>query len=168
MKEKDKKYLSISEAIDEICHDFRLYSNQYDLFSKVYTFLVGGKAEPGEEKCPPFDISYGGIWFQPKNCQEKTFYSLQDFDDLLVQAFATKNLSAIEVAELYSMVMGVKTYVDKKQGGNLSGIWVKTEMENFKCIQCGHCCLNLSDAYTTDADERDMTRWKNSNGRYPP
>ncbi len=160
MKEKEKKFITIAEAVDEICHDFRSYPNQYDLFSKIYTFLVGGKAVPGEEKCPPFNIIYGGIWYQPQNCKEKTFYSLQDFNDLLVQAFDTKIPSVIEVAELYTMVMGVKAYVDKSQEDNQYGIWVDTEMEKFKCKQCGNCCLNLSGACSRDADEEDMTRWE--------
>ena len=51
------KFLSFSLAIREILDDFRSDPKQYDLFAKVYSFLVGGKAVPGEEKCPPM-----GIW----------------------------------------------------------------------------------------------------------
>jgi hypothetical protein len=32
--------------------------------------------------------------------------------------------------------------------------------EGFSCKQCGNCCLNLSDAFSTCADERDVRLWK--------
>jgi len=30
----------------------------------------------------------------------------------------------------------------------------------FKCLQCGQCCLNLHDAFTTCATEGDVRRWE--------
>ena len=29
----------------------------------------------------------------------------------------------------------------------------------FRCRQCGHCCLNLSDAYQTSATDEDIELW---------
>jgi len=34
-------------------------------------------------------------------------------------------------------------------------------MENFKCKQCGNCCLNLNICYTAVTDE-DVKRWKDT------
>ena len=34
----------------------------------------------------------------------------------------------------------------------------------FKCKQCGHCCLNLIDAFSTAATENDIRMWQD-NGR---
>ncbi|PLX89249.1 MAG: hypothetical protein C0618_01690 [Desulfuromonas sp.] len=31
--------------------------------------------------------------------------------------------------------------------------------EGFDCRQCGHCCLNLKDAYSGCVDESDLKRW---------
>jgi len=75
MIKKDKKFISFSQAIQEILGDFRLDSNQYDLFAKAYSFLAGGEAIPGEEECPPFGFKYGGIWYRPGVLEEKEFYS---------------------------------------------------------------------------------------------
>ena len=33
--------------------------------------------------------------------------------------------------------------------------------QNFKCTQCGNCCLNLYDAFSTCATEEDIQLWKN-------
>lgn len=32
--------------------------------------------------------------------------------------------------------------------------------KGFKCRQCGHCCLNLEDAYQTTAFEEDVLAWE--------
>ena len=32
--------------------------------------------------------------------------------------------------------------------------------EGFSCKQCGNCCLNLSGAYSTCADEKDIELWE--------
>ena len=32
--------------------------------------------------------------------------------------------------------------------------------EDFKCKQCGNCCLNLSDAFETCAEDQDVKRWE--------
>jgi Fe-S-cluster containining protein len=39
------------------------------------------------------------------------------------------------------------------------------EMEKFKCVQCGNCCLNLYDAFCTTAEPEDLHRWENE-GRW--
>lgn len=154
-----KQFLTFLQAIEEILSDFRSDREQYDLFGGVYTFIVGGKATPGKKKCPPVGIKYPGIWYQPINSKERIFYNSHDFDDLLTQAFSLKELSGEDIITLYKMVMGVNAYMGIGPGSK-AGLWVDTEMEKFKCIQCGHCCLNLSDAYCASADARDMIRWE--------
>jgi len=91
MANKNMKFLQFDEAISEIVKDFRFEREQYDLFAEVYTSLMGGKALVGEAKCPPFGLKYGGIWYQPRLLGKRKFYSLQEFPDLLVEAFISKN-----------------------------------------------------------------------------
>ncbi len=38
-------------------------------------------------------------------------------------------------------------------------------MDNFNCKQCGHCCLNLNDAFATTVSEDDILLWE-SKGRH--
>jgi hypothetical protein len=33
-------------------------------------------------------------------------------------------------------------------------------LKEFSCKQCGNCCLNLSGAFSTCADEKDIERWE--------
>jgi Fe-S-cluster containining protein len=158
MTNKDMKFLQFDEAIAEIVKDFRFEPQQYDLFAEVYTSLMGGSAVVGEAKCPPFGLKYGGIWYQPGVLEKREFCSLQEFPDLLVQAFISKNPGGDEICQLYGKLMDVKAYVGTGPLG-ITGIWVETEMEKFRCIQCGHCCLEL-DAYSTTAHEEDILKWQ--------
>ena len=32
--------------------------------------------------------------------------------------------------------------------------------ENFRCKQCGNCCINLGDAFSTCATEEDIDLWE--------
>ncbi|MHB8764614.1 MAG: YkgJ family cysteine cluster protein [Deferrisomatales bacterium] len=45
------------------------------------------------------------------------------------------------------------------------GLWVDTEMETFRCTQCGHCCRSLGDAFAASADVEDVDRWE-AEGRF--
>jgi len=36
---------------------------------------------------------------------------------------------------------------------------------SFNCKQCGHCCLNLNDAFSTSVSEEDIFLWE-SQGRH--
>ena len=164
MSKKNKKFLSFSLAIKEILDDFRSDPEQYDLFAKVYSFLVGGKAVPGEEECPPMGIKYSGIRYQSEDMKEGIFYNWHEFDDLLTQAFFSKLPNAQNIVKLYRVVMGLNAYIGTDPGKK-AGIWVETEMEKYRCIQCGHCCLNLTDAFCTSAHEEDMVRWEEEGRR---
>jgi Fe-S-cluster containining protein len=159
MDKKDKKFISFPHAVDEIINDFRSEPNQYDLFAQVYSFLMGGKTVIGKKKYPPFGITYCGIWHKSNQTKKAEFYSLQDFDALLREAFSSKAPAKEDINWIYKTVMDVNAYIGMNSEGE-SGIWVETELEKFKCIQCGYCCLDLSGAFSTSADEEDIARWK--------
>jgi hypothetical protein len=36
--------------------------------------------------------------------------------------------------------------------------------KTFKCIQCGSCCLNLSDAFQTSVSDEDVAMWERAVG----
>ena len=159
MTPKYKIFLTFSQAIKDILDDFKFDPEQNELFAKVYSYLVGGKATPGEKECSPIGIKYGGIWHQPQGLEENIFYTWHDFQDVLSQAFKTNPPSEQDILKLYKMVTGLNAYIGAGPG-KLKGIWGETEMEKFKCIQCGHCCLNMNDAYATSAYEEDIARWE--------
>ena len=44
-------------------------------------------------------------------------------------------------------------------------LWIHMPPQNFKCKQCGHCCLNLIDAFQTSVSDEDVALWE-MEGRY--
>ena len=64
------------------------------------------------------------------------------------------------VSEVYAEIQSVKASVAKHSKTGVTGLLIETEMEKFKCVQCGHCCLNLPDAYQTSVPDSDVRRWK--------
>ena len=86
---KDTKFISFEQAINEILNDFRIDAES-DLFADVYSLVAGGHAVAGEKECPPFGIEYPGIWYQSSVLEEKTFYSVQDFCDVLSKALISE------------------------------------------------------------------------------
>jgi hypothetical protein len=91
--------------------------------------------------------------------KEGIFYNWHEFDDLLTRAFFSKLPSAQNIIKLYRVVMGLNAYIGSGPGKK-TGFWVETEMEKYQCIQCGHCCLDLYDAFCTSAYEEDLVRWE--------
>ena len=158
MTERHKKFLNLEEAAAEIVKDLSSSKpEQIKLFADIYVFLVGGKAWPGKHKESSDFTEQFGIWYQADKNQKKVFYNWHRFRELLAGAFLKAKPDTTDIAKIYSRVMWVNSYTGKNEHGE-DGIWVETEMEKFKCVQCGNCCLNLNDAFCTTADPQDLIR----------
>ena len=151
------KYININEAIEEIILEFRVGPNQFDLFIKVYKFMTGLRAWVGNGKCTTLGITIKGLWIKNKKAK---FYKTYDFIYLLEQLLKRDQLNVQKIIKIYMMVMGVKVYINSKSDDMEHIICVETEMENFKCKQCGNCCF-LPDAYCITANIDDLNRWEN-------
>ena len=57
-------------------------------------------------------------------------------------------------------MLETKAMVTKHLKTGVTGLLIETEMENSKCVQWGHCCLDLSDAYQTSVPDSGVNRWK--------
>ena len=160
MTERHKKFLNPEEAVTEIVKDLiSSEPEQVRLFADVYVFLIGGTSWPGRHQESVDDIEQIGIWYQTDKNQKKVFYNWHRFRELLAGAFLKAKPDTAAMAKIYSRVMWVNSYPGTNENGE-DGIWVETEMEEFKCVQCGNCCLNLYDAFCTTADPEDLIRWE--------
>ena len=109
------------------------------------------------EKVHPLDfVSRDGLWIKYQG-SEKFYYGI-DLVDLFLDLLSS--IPAETVSEAYSEIEWVKASVAKHPKSGLAGLLVETEMEKFKCVQCGHCCLDLSGAYQTSVPASDIKRWK--------
>jgi Fe-S-cluster containining protein len=115
------------------------------------------KIRKGTKKVHPLDfVSRDGLWIKYQG-SEKFYYGIA-LVELFLDLLSSKTIDT--VLEVYSEVEGVKASVAKHPKTGVTGLLVETEMEKFKCVQCGHCRLDLSDAYQTSGPESDVKRWK--------
>ena len=109
------------------------------------------------KKVHPLDfVSRDGLWIKYQG-NEKFYYGA-DLVDFFLDLLSSKSTET--VSEVYSKIEWVKASVAKQSKTGVTGLLVETEMGKFKCVQCGHCCLDLSDAYQTSVPETDIRRWK--------
>lgn len=161
MNGKSIKFLSTEDAINEIfldlIHSLKWY--QIALFAKVFGFLARGTAKPGIKYFEEPDRDEKGIWFKAKGAKREKFISAFNFKEAAIDLIPKVISKTDEIAKAYEWTMWVKVSPGKGTDGE-SGIWVETEMENFHCVQCGNCCLNLSDAFSSSVDMAEISRWR--------
>lgn len=155
--EKHIKFLTIREAIRDIIHSL-LRPDCVEEIAEIFSFLEGGKARVSKGTHPLRDNKSPGIMYKPEKLDEEEFYHWSEFEDMLTQALEDKLPE--DIALVYTKVLWVKSYVGAGEEDGEEGVWVETEMENFNCKQCGHCCINLSDAYCNSVLDEDIERWE--------
>ena len=105
---------------------------------------------------PPELVRRNGLWIKSHG-SEKFYYGI-DLVKFFLDLLSSK--PAETVSEVYSEIQYVKASIAKHPKTCMKGLLVETEMEKFKCVQCGHCCLNLPDAYQISVPDSDVRRWK--------
>ncbi|MGA7144202.1 MAG: YkgJ family cysteine cluster protein [Desulfobacterales bacterium] len=155
--EKHKKFLTIREAIRDII-DSLVRPDCVEEIAEIFSFLEGGSAGTTQGIHPLAENKAPGIIYQPKESDEEEFYHWREFEDLLTRALDDKLPE--DIAIIYTKVFWVHSCEGLDTERNEKGIWVETEMEKFRCKQCGHCCLNLTDAYCNSVLDEDVNRWK--------
>ena len=158
--EKHIKFITVREAIRDII-DSLLRPDCVEEIAEIFSFLDSGEARSSKEIDPFTQNKVQGIIYKPKGSDEEEFYRWSEFGDLLT--FALEDKLPEDIALVYTKVLWVNSYVGTDTEGIEEGIWVETEMEKFSCKQCGHCCLNLSDAYCNSVLDEDVDRWKLEN-----
>ncbi|MBI5446724.1 MAG: YkgJ family cysteine cluster protein [Deltaproteobacteria bacterium] len=157
-----RQFLPPSAALESILHDARMYPDP-EAFARVLVALAGGEATLGEaEEDSGWPVV--GVWYRTPEAEEAQFIRERAFAEALTGALSGRVPAAEVLAEAYSLVMDVRAAAGVNDAGE-PGLWVHTEMEKFRCLQCGHCCRGLGDAFATSADMDDVDRWERE-GRF--
>ncbi len=155
--EKHIKFLTTREAIRDII-DSLLRPDCVEEIAEIFSYLEGGKATVSKGTHSLMDNKSFGIMYKPEKLDDEEFYHWSEFEDLLTRALEDKLPE--DIALVYTKVLWVNSYADKGTKGGEDGVWVETEMESFNCKLCGHCCINLSDAYCNSVLDADVNRWE--------
>jgi Fe-S-cluster containining protein len=159
MGPKQRKFISISEAILEIKSTLLMQSelNKREELAPLLSKLENLQIRKGTIKVHPLDfVSRAGLWIIYEGSEK--FYYGTDLVEFFLDLLGSK--PAEIVSEVYSEIECVKASVSRHLKTSIAGLLVETEMEKFRCVQCGHCCLDLSGAYQTSVPDSDLTRWE--------
>jgi len=159
MGTKYLKFVLITEAMPEIKNSLSMQSElkKREEIEPLLRRIEDLQIRKGTKKVHPLDfVRRDGLWIKSHG-SEKFYYGL-DLVELFLDLLSSK--SAEIVSEVYSEVEYVKSKVTMHPKTNEIGLMVETEMEKFKCIQCGHCCLELPEAYQTSVPDYDVKRWE--------
>jgi Fe-S-cluster containining protein len=153
------KLVSIPDAMEEIKTTLLMQSDfkKREELEPILWQLEDLQIRKDTKKVHPLDfVSRDGLWIKFQE-NEKFYYGI-DLVELFLDLLSSKPVETISRA--YSEIEWVKANVTKHPKTGATGLLVETEMEKFKCVQCGHCCLDLSGAYQTSVPETDIKRWR--------
>ncbi len=132
--EKDRsqlQFLTPEEALAAISLDFDQYGHQPDQLAQIGRLL----------KIPVLNAG--------------------DTDAILARVFSelrNQQVSGTLWARVCNTVFQTAAHPQLDDGGHLSGIWIKHDMANFTCAQCGQCCMHLG--YENECTLTDFERWQ--------
>jgi hypothetical protein len=162
MGKKQLKFLSISEAPEELKNTLMMLSEVkkqgevQSLLARIENFDI----RKDVIKAHPLDlVDRHGVWIRTDG--NGKFYYGVDLVEFLMDLLKSKPLETI--AEVYSRIEWVDVKVERHPETGVAGLLIETEMEKFECARCGHCCLDLSDAYQASVPDSDVLRWKCEN-----
>ena len=162
MGKKHQKFVSIPEALNKLKNTLAMQSelkNQEEI-EPILARIDDFEMREDVRKVHPLDFSDRyGLWIKSDGSDK--FYYGTDLVDLFLNRLGSKPPETI--AKVYSKIEWVKASIAKHPETGVTGILIETEMEKFECVQCGHCCLELSDAYQASVPDSDVLRWQREN-----
>lgn len=152
MVERDSVFLTIKEAIEAVCRDFRQYEPQVLLFREIISVLskddVIAKHEMGKE----------GLWIRKSGEPKMRWLEGLQLIDCMCDILSKARPDPAVMAGVCARVFQTRAFQDKDPATGGSGVRVLTGMEDFACRQCGKCCQNLD--YHNEVTAEDVAYWK--------
>nr|WP_319397012.1 YkgJ family cysteine cluster protein [uncultured Desulfobacter sp.] len=162
MGKKHLKFVSISDAVKELQNTLIMQSeiNKQKEIKPLMEGFWNFEIRKDSIKVHPLDFAdRNGLWI--KSDSNEQFYYGVDLVDIFIDLLNSKPSEII--AQIYSKIERVNAKVARHPKTDNIGILIETGMEKFKCIQCGHCCIDLPDAIETSVPDSDVLRWEREN-----
>ena len=152
MLEKDSIFLTIEQAIEAVCLDFRQYEPQILLFSEIISVLSNGdfiaRRETGKK----------GIWIRRIGEGKMRWLKGPQLIDSMCDILSDSKADPMLLAAVCARVFQTRALPEKDPTTGQTGIRVLTGMEDFACRQCGKCCQKLD--YHNEVTADDVVYWE--------
>ncbi|RJQ57348.1 MAG: hypothetical protein C4530_12840 [Desulfobacteraceae bacterium] len=146
---KHRIFLTPGEAIAAIHSDFMQYEPQKPLFLNLIPLILGKETVAVKED------RKNGLWLKLSRGRRK-FFTYAQLGEHLASALKNAHPPVEVLARICSMVFRAPACPGRSAEGK-DGIWIETEVEVFRCRQCGRCCRTLS--FHTECTVSDYERW---------
>lgn len=152
MKTEKSVFLTVDQALEAVCIDFRQYGPQLLLFCEVMRLIADG-----ETRLRP-DTRNQGVWISV--CGRKNMRWLEGghLVEHLCGSLARARLDPARLAAVCARVFQTRAFPAVAPETGLAGVRIKTGMHAFSCRRCGQCCRFLD--YHNDVSAADVARWQ--------
>lgn len=145
-------FLTLDQAVEAVCVDFRQYGPQLLLFCEVLRLISAGKT-----RLRP-DTRKKGVWISV--CGRKNMRWLEGGDLVahLCGALARARLDPAKLAAVCARVFQTRAFPAVAPETGRAGVRIETGMHAFSCRQCGRCCRFLD--YRNEVSAADVAHWQ--------
>ena len=148
----EKIFLTRKETFQAIYYDFIQYEPQFELFQTLWPVVFNNQAFITKDSKNSCTIVTRGRKSKIRKINDG------ELGNFLYKSLTKKITSLKKLAEIGHLVFQIKAYPGSNPEIGEEGIWFETDMDIFKCSQCGDCCRNL--LYHNDCTEKDYMLWK--------
>ncbi len=152
MVEKEHIFLTIDQALQAICNDFRQYNPQIMLFCGIIRLISNG------DTVVTRDRKKNGAWISTGGHQNMRWMDGPELVDYLCETVTTADLNSERLSAVCARVFQTHAFPDIHPETGQAGIRVETGMEEFHCLQCGRCCRSLD--YSKELTAQDVAKWQ--------
>lgn len=152
MKTHDKIFLTYYQVLDAIRRDFNQYESQFALFQELCPILTDKQSIVTRKSRTDCVLITRGKKSKIRHMSDR------ELSRYLFAKLTAKNFPLPIMSEICARVFQTSAWPGQDTENSQDGIWIKTQMSDFKCRRCGNCCRNLK--YHNDCTQNDYNRWK--------
>jgi Fe-S-cluster containining protein len=149
---EDFIFLTTREAIDAICIDFRQYDPQILLFSEILPLITDNRIhirrEPGKK----------GAWVSRSGRADMRWLDGPALVGYMCRAVGRTPWHPGLLATVCGRVFQTRAVAACDTATRAEGVCIETNMADYVCRQCGHCCQTLD--YHEDVTAEDVALWR--------
>ena len=152
MTEKEAVFLTLDEAVEALCSDFRQYDPQILLFCQTLRLISRG------ETVVKRDRKRAGAWISVPGRPNMHWMDPQELVEYVCEALSSADLNPELLSSICGSVFHTRAFPAPQADTGRMGIRIETGMEDFHCRQCGQCCQSLD--YRKEVTAQDISQWR--------
>jgi Fe-S-cluster containining protein len=152
VEKRESIFLTMGEALEAVCIDFRQYDPQVLLFCEIMRVISGGEIVVKRDK------PNRGVWISQTGSREMRWMADEELADNLCAVLCGSDLTAEQLSSVCGRVFRARAFPEIDSRTGRPGIRIQTGMEGYHCHQCGQCCLSLD--YHSAVTVADVEKWR--------